>query len=185
MTWMDSLMSCFGYAKAQSKPTSNPQQVPNQNPLLQNDQNLNPDPNSMPTNPMGGVYPEQQSGNPSGPSGMGNGPQAQDPNNPNAQKPNVEIQQSVQVPTPFGPNDKMVNSPTPTSTQGPDVNPTGLKPQFTVDDLDMYHPKLGISARNLGIKTIDKDIFLESYNLHVKKATLARKPLSEYFDEIL
>ncbi len=187
MKWIDSLASYFGYEKvAQVKPTVNPQQVNNQNPLLTNDQNLQPDPNGMPTNLMGGLYPEQQSGNPTGPSGIGNGgPNPNSPIDPNGGvRPTVEITEPVQVPTSFSPNDKNTNSPVPPS-QGNDINPTQIQPQFSVDDLDTYHPKLGAQARKLGIRNLDKELFLEAYNEHIKKAAAKRQPLSEYFDEIL
>jgi hypothetical protein len=189
MKWIDSLAGYFGYEKvAQVKPTVNPQQINNQNPQLTNDQNLEPDPNGMPTNPpMGGVFPEQQSGNPTGPSGIGNGtPNPNSPIDPNGGvRPTVEINESVQVPNSFSPpNDKNTNSPVPPSL-GNDLNPTQIKPQFTVDDLDNYHPKLGVQARKLGIKNLDKELFLEAYNEHIKKAAAKRQSLSEYFDEIL
>lgn len=196
LQWIDSLANYFGYQKiadevhvgkvatAQSKPNSFPQQLDNRNPSLTNNENLDPY-NSMPTGPMGGGQPEQQSGNPGGQEGMGNG--AVNPNSPTGsdRKPEVEIKNSVEVPTPFSPADRSVNTGTPTSSQGPDINPTSLKPQFTTQDMDAYHPKLGKVARELGILSVDKELFLDKYNSHVKKAASLRKPLSDYFDEIL
>lgn len=185
MKWIDSIMNHLGYErKAQiqnQKPTTNPQQIPNQNPLLTNDENIDPSNSYSPNVPMQGGQPE----NLVGPQAGGGNPNAPNPGLGGPPSPNVNINENsvtTQVPNDF--TQPEVNDGVPKSSEPINPVPNQMKTHYTIDEMDTFHPKLSQMARKLGIKTVDKEEFDKTYQQHVKIAVLHRKSLSDYFDEL-
>jgi hypothetical protein len=181
MRLIDKILERFGYVKAQaripqtenefgpSKPSSYPETdaIPPQSSerdiIMEPKNETTEDPNA-PLTPA----PEQWSGN---------------PNTPMVQlKPHGN--EPARLNRPFDPDKEQLSPGQPSELAGP--NEMNRKDVFDADifdteDVNEVHPALAQRMARVGIKFVNRKMFMERYNEAVKDAMRKKIPLSEYF----
>lgn len=58
-----------------------------------------------------------------------------------------------------------------------------LRPVMDIDEIESINHAIAQRMRTVGIRVVDKEIFMNTYNNCIKKAVLKRVPLSQLLDE--
>jgi hypothetical protein len=171
MNILDKFMSFLGYEKkAQWKPNSylENELIPVDN---ERERLLDRKKDELVTDQINSGYPEVLSGNPA------------KPNSPEVDV-NQKQKENTTDATPYN-TDLPVNHTAPEHLI--DITEKQLKPNriINVDEVDQLNHAIAIKMAKMGIKSLDREMFLTKFAEIARKASLARKPISDYIDNVL